>query len=226
MIPPWPPSHALLCLVTDRHALGAAVGSVDPFAALRQQLAAAVDAGVDLIHVRERDLEAGRLRDLVGECAELARGSDTRVVVNDRVDVGLAAGAAGVHLRGDSIEAARLKPALPSGFLLGQSIRHAAAASAPGVDYFVLGTIYPTPSKPGGETLVGLDELSRAARGASAPVLGIGGIGEDRLVEVARAGAAGFAAIRLFFGAPGEWSSLRGRVARWRQAFDTNRTIA
>ncbi len=62
-----------------------------------------VDAGIDYLQVRERDLEAAALVDLVQEVVVLARGSSTRVVVNDRLDVALACGAAGVHLRGDSV---------------------------------------------------------------------------------------------------------------------------
>ena len=224
----WPPSHALFCLVTDRRTLAASLGpGIDPRRALQEQVAAAVDAGVDLVHVRERDLDAAVLRDLVGECVALARGSGTRVVVNDRLDVAMAAGADGVHLRGDSFVASRVRPAVRPGFLVGRSVRRALdVPSLAGCDYAVLGTIFPTPSKAGDTTVVGVQELARAVRQAGVPVLAIGGITEGRLAEVARAGAAGVAAIRLFLRPEAGWRALRDRVSRWRQLFDTNRAIS
>jgi thiamine-phosphate diphosphorylase len=229
MAQPWPPSHTILCLVTDRRALAEALGGGrEPLDALRDQVAAAVDAGVDLVHVRERDLEAGALRDLVGQLAQRASGSATRVVVNDRLDVALAAGAAGVHLRGDSFDVARARALAPRSLLVGCSVRDAAgAAAAADADYLVVGTVFPTPSKPGLDTMVGLDGLQRAVSAASAPVLAIGGVSEEQLPAVARTGAAGVAAIRLFFvdwvGGAVEW---RRRVAAWRRSFDTNRPIS
>ncbi len=229
---PWPPAHALFCLVTDRLALAAAKGGgADPIGGLRQQVAAAADAGVDLVHLRERDLGAGALADLASECVERTRGSSTRVVVNDRVDVALAAGADGVHLRGDSVDARRLRARLADGlagtaFLVGRSIRHADEARAlGGLDYLVLGTVFASASKPGLEALAGLDGLSAAVRATRTPVLAIGGVAEDRIADVAGTGAAGVAGIRLFFPGSGGWKALPQRVASWRRAFDTSRPI-
>ena len=91
-----------ICLVTDRRRR-------PPIA----QAAEAIDAGVDLIQIRERDLETSALVSLVLRVVELTRGSRTRVVVNDRLDVALACGAHGVHLRGDSIPASRARRIVP-----------------------------------------------------------------------------------------------------------------
>jgi len=88
----------MLCLVTDRHRRSVV-----------EQCRDAVQAGVDLIQVRERDLEAAALSALVAELVRLTRATETRVVVNERLDVALACGADGVHLRGDSISAARAR---------------------------------------------------------------------------------------------------------------------
>lgn len=249
------PRRPVLCLVTDRRALAASLHHrLDARAALLTQVRAAVDAGIDLIHVRERDLEAGSLCDLVGTCVALTAGSETRIVVNDRLDVALAAGAHGVHLRGDSVVAGRIAalmagmeagsaadgesasatgtaaaPLSPrASFLIGHSVRSAgAAAEAPAaVAYLVLGTVFPTPSKPGDHTVVGPEELQRAVRAARRPVLGIGGITEERLPQVARTGAAGLAAIRLFFPGTSGWKSLGDRVARCRAVFDMYRAIS
>lgn len=224
----WSPRPPILCLVTDRVALARALGDAGPaLDALERQVAAAIDAGVDLVQLRERDLEAGRLRDIAGAWAERARGSATRIVVNDRLDVALIAGAHGVHLRGESYSPAAARVLSPGGFLVGRSVHSAsAAASAAEADYLVIGTVFATPSKPG-DTIVGTGELARASAAASAPVLAIGGVSEDRVPEVAQAGAAGLAAIRLFFDlATDTGGECRRRVAGWRRVFDTNRPIS
>ena len=219
----------LFCLVTDRLGFAAFLGTAeDPRALLEEQVGVAAAAGVDLVHVRERDLGGADLLALVSRLVDRARGSRARVVVNDRLDVALAALAGGVHLRGDSVPTRRARAAAPPGFLVGRSVRTAAAAageSAAGADYVVLGTIYPTPSKPGDRTVVGVEELRRAAAGCTVPVLAIGGVTEARIGDVAAAGAAGIAAIRLFWGPRLDVGAFAGAVARWRGAFDLNRPI-
>lgn len=179
----------MICLVTDRR-------QRPPI----EQAAEAVDAGVDLIQIRERDLDASSLASLVQRIVALTRGSATRVVVNDRVDVALACGAGGVHLRGDSIPASRVRSIVPRGFLLGRSVhgRDEALAAAEDVDYLIAGTLFPTVSKPGRIDLLGPDGLASIAAAVRVPVLAIGGITLERVADVAAAGGAGIAAVGLF----------------------------
>jgi len=179
----------MLCLVTDRR--------VRPVV---EQCREAVGAGVDMIQVRERDLDGGRLASLVTELVRLTRGTATRVVVNDRLDVALACRADGVHLRGDSIPPGPARSIAPAGFLIGRSVHHEAEAKAvaPDVDYLIAGTVFPTSSKPGLTECLGVEGLARICRSVSVPVLAIGGMTPDRLADVATAGAAGVAAIGLF----------------------------
>ena len=111
----------------------------------------AVRAGVDLIQVRERDLEANVLARLVSDVMAIAHGSNTKVVVNDRLDVAVACGADGVHLRADSIGVAAARRLAPPGFVVGRSV-HAAdearVASREGADYLIAGTLMrPLPSQ-------------------------------------------------------------------------------
>jgi thiamine-phosphate pyrophosphorylase len=178
-----------LCLVTDRRG-----------ASVVEQCRDAVLAGIDLIQVRERDLEAAALSALVVDLVRLTRGTATRIVVNDRLDVAIACGADGVHLRGDSIAAARARSMAPAGFLIGRSVHRAdeAVRAAPEVDYLIAGTVFPTSSKPGLDHLLGLAGLASIVRAVSVPVLAIGGVSMDRIASVAEAGAAGVAAIGLF----------------------------
>ena len=178
-----------ICLVTDRRRR-------PPIA----QAAEAVDAGVDLIQIRERDLDAATLSSLVRRVVELTRGSGTRVVVNDRLDVALTCGADGVHLRGDSIPPTRARSIVPQGFLIGRSVhgRDEALAVAPDVDYLIAGTVFPTASKPGRIDLLGPNGLAAIAHAVHVPVLAIGGMTPERAGEVAAAGAAGIAVLGLF----------------------------
>ena len=192
-----------------------------------EQARHAVDAGIDYLQVRERDLEAAALVDLVQEVVVLARGSSTRVVVNDRLDVALACGAAGVHLRGDSAPPHAVRRAVPATFVVGASVHTLAeaVAAAPSVDYLVAGTVWPTESKPSAAT-IGLEGLARIAAAVGVPVLAIGGVALERLADTARSGAAGAAAIGLFMSPSADRDgcrvrSLRDVVDAARAAFDT-----
>lgn len=188
------------CLVTDRRRLCPEADSLSAaLACVVEQARRAAAAGVDLIQIRERDLEAAALAALVAEVVAVTRGSVTRVVVNDRIDVALAAGADGVHLRGDSVpvEAARRLLAAPR--LVGRSVHGIEEArSASGADYLIAGTVFSSASKPGAAELLGLDGLRAIVRATPIPVLAIGGIAADRIADVLATGAAGIAAIGLF----------------------------
>lgn len=189
----------ILHLITDRRRLAGNLPWAEQRRCLRQQARHAVDAGIDVVQVRERDLEAGALFTVVEDFVAAAAGSRTRIVVNDRVDVALAAGAHGVHLRGDSLPAAVVRRLAPPGFLIGRSVHDPGeAAGEHHADYLVAGTIWPTLSKPPDHHLLGLDGLAQVVRSAQVPVLAIGGVTLDRLPQVAAVHAAGVAAIGLF----------------------------
>ena len=129
-----------------------------------------MSAGIDFVQIRERDLEAGDLAALVSDVVALARGTRTRVLVNDRVDVAMASGAAGVHLRADSVPAAAVRATAPRSFVVGQSVHSAAEATlvAPAVDYLVAGTVWPSAGKPSGHPVLGIDGSSAIVRAVSA----------------------------------------------------------
>ena len=184
----------VLCLITDRRRYGSVRDLVG-------RVAAAARAGVDLVQVRERDLDGGALTDLVERLVDAVHQTKTRVLVNDRLDVALAAGAHGVHLRGDSMPAHRVRTIAPPGFLVGRSVHDSGEAAAVtregGLDYLIFGTVFRTASKPGGAA-AGVNALAGAVAATPLPVLAVGGITIDGLTQVARAGAMGYAAIGLF----------------------------
>jgi thiamine-phosphate pyrophosphorylase len=214
---------AWICLVTDRRRLaGSAAGADDRLIDLVREAAA---SGVDLIQVREPDLEAAALAALVERCLRAADGSPARIVVNDRVDVAIATGAAGVHLPAGSMPADRVRAIVPASFLIGRSVhepREAAAVVAAGaIDYLVFGTVFESASKPG-RAPAGVDRLREAVASAGAvPVLGIGGVTTHNAALVASAGAAGLAAIGAFLPA-GTRGPMREVVAHLRAAFDAH----
>lgn len=199
----------MICLVTDRTRFD--VPSTARMAAI---------AGVDLVQVRERGLADRDLCALVRNVLVQVAGTSARVVVNDRVDVALAARAHGVHLRGDSIAARRVREIVPSGFLVGRSVHaldEAIEIDREGaVDYLIFGTVFPSAGKPAGRPVAGVEALARVCAAVRTPVLAIGGIDPARAIEAKRAGARGVAAIGLFTG-----SGAPNAVRDIRRTFDT-----
>jgi thiamine-phosphate pyrophosphorylase len=192
-----------LCYVTDRKALP---GSADEqMRLLLEKIESAARAGVNWIQIREKDLSARELAALTAEALRripLACG----VLVNDRLDVAIAAGAGGVHLGEHSIpaeEARRLlqDKSVNADFLVGVSVHSlpsAEAAERSGADYVVFGPVFETPSKTAFGSPQGEEKLAQICAGVSIPVMAIGGIGSENAGKCEAAGAAGIAAIRMF----------------------------
>ena len=204
----------VLCMITGLARMG---GSDD---ALVRRVAAASRAGVPLVQVREPGLDGRRLAQLVRRCLMAVDPARTRVVVNDRLDVALATGAHGVHLREDSVPASRVRPHVPPAFLVGRSVHSAQgareASRSGAVDYLIAGTVFPSSSKPGGPT-IGVAGLADVVSASTLPVLAIGGITADNAGVVAASGASGVAAIDLF--AVTDEDALTETVARAQAAF-------
>jgi thiamine-phosphate pyrophosphorylase len=163
---------------------------------------AAAQAGADFVQVREKDLEGRALFDLVCAVVAAMAGTTTRVVVNGRPDVACAAGTWGVQLPDDGLPVTDVKRAFP-GLIVGAS-RHDAdgahRAAREGADFVLLGPVFATPGKE--ERVLGLDGLAAVTRTAGVPVHAIGGIDPGVAAAVARANAAGVAAIRPFLEDP------------------------
>jgi thiamine-phosphate diphosphorylase len=207
----------VICMITPTVAPGA-----DAEQSLIDRVGAVARAGAHLIQIRQPQLEGRALARLVERSVLEAKGTAARILVNDRVDVALTAGAHGVHLRGDSIPAARVRAIAPPGFLIGRSVHApgegAQAAQDGKLDYLIFGTVFMSRSKPGAEA-AGIDALAAACAASALPVLAVGGMTHPRLGAVARAGAAGFAAIGLF--ADGPLDAIPLVVQQACSAFDT-----
>ena len=190
------------CLVTDRRRLCPDAPTVAAArACLVEQARRAAAAGIDLIQIRERDLNAADLAALVADVVAVTRESRTRVVVNDRLDVALACRADGVHLRGDSYSVKDARRLMRPPLLVGRSVRTVEeVALAAGADYVIAGSVFPSASKPTAppSQLLGLDGLRNIVKACAMPVLAIGGITANRIDAVLATGADGIAAIGLF----------------------------
>ena len=221
----------ILCLVTDRRRLGAALrlGAGEWADAVRAQVFAAAAAGIDWVQLREPDMAAADLLRLTKAVVADTRHTATRIVVNDRLDVALAAGAAGVHLKERSFSVESSRAITPPGFLVGRSVHELAIQGvANTADYLVAGTVLPTVSKPA-VTCLGWEGLSAIVRAASGkPVLAIGGIDLPSIPLVAASGAAGLAAIGAFIPASGQGLSefVQKRVIDMRLGFDSAHPVS
>jgi thiamine-phosphate pyrophosphorylase len=180
----------------------------------------AARAGVDIIQIRggASDPELlGLARGIRHACAS----TSARTLVNDRVDVALAGAVDGVHLPARAVDCLRVRTLTPPGWLIGRSVHSLAEALAVertgGCDYLIFGTVFASESKAPEHPVAGVDSLAEVCARVRLPVIAIGGMTAGRAEQVARAGAAGIAAIGLF--AAGSQSDLRAVVTRVRLAF-------
>lgn len=182
--------------VTDRVRFGLSLDALVDCAARAARLE------VSAIQVRERDLSDRALVALVRRIVRAVEPWAPAVLVNDRADVAIAAGAAGVHLRGDSVPGTRVRAMAPAGFIIGRSVHDMdeidSAAAEGAYDYLLFGTVFPSAGKPAGHRTAGLDALREACRRSPIPVIAIGGVDATRLPQLEESGAAGFAGVAMF----------------------------
>lgn len=181
------------CYITDRRTLAGE--------SLLEAIARNLDAGIDWIQIREKDLPAREMFDLVKGALVLPNPRGAKILVNGRVDVALAAGAAGAHLPSNSPAPHCWRAFVPAGFLLGvscHSVEEVRAAAYEGADYVVFGPVFAPISKSSDLPARGLEELARAASQVRIPVLALGGITKQNTADCVSAGAAGVAGISLY----------------------------
>ena len=166
------------------------------------QVSAAVAAGINLIQIREKQLTARVLFELVERASDLTRGTNTRLLVNDRADVAVGAGADGVHLTMQSLDAAMIRKTFGKEVLIGtstHSLEAAGFAQEQGADFIVFGPVFETQSKKLFGPPVGLEKLADVARELrDFPVLALGGVSLANAQDCFAAGAQGIAGISLF----------------------------
>jgi thiamine-phosphate pyrophosphorylase len=189
-------------LITGSETSSATGPESEEFRRLLALVRAAAEARVTLVQLREKGLTGRVLFELASAAAQIARGSATRVLVNDRADIARAAGCDGVHLTTNSLEVSAVRHAFGELFWIGVSahtLEEARAAYAGGADFAVFGPVFDTPSKRAFGPPIGAGALAKAALELSPfPLVALGGVGEGEVEQVLRAGAAGVAGIRLY----------------------------
>lgn len=168
-----------------------------------EQVAALINGGARLIQVREKNASSDNFYRAVVDSLAAARATDTRIIVNDRVDIAMAAGAHGVHLGQTDLPPVEARKLLGGGAMIGLSthtIEQVKEALRSPVDYIALGPVWPTRTKENPDPIVGLDLLREAKRIADTiPVVGIGGINESNLAATLATGADSVAIISDLF---------------------------
>lgn len=189
------PTGPLTYLITPGDATAANFAESE-FAILETIRSAAED-GISLIQIREKSLPAKLLFQLADEAASITRESDAILLINDRADIALAAGADGVHLPSNSLPVGVVRAKFPMDFIVGVSthtIAEVQKAQAAGADFAVFSPVFDTPGKGPAK---GFEELrSAAAAAAPFPVIALGGIDETNCRAALENGAVGIAAIR------------------------------
>jgi thiamine-phosphate pyrophosphorylase len=189
---------------------------------LAEFLDAVLGAGVDIVQLREKGLEAKEELRLLEVFAGACRRHGRLLAVNDRADVALAAGADVLHLGQDDLPVPAARRILGPVPLIGRSshspAQAGAAAAEPGTDYFCAGPVWVTPTKPG-RPAAGLDLLTHVARTApDRPWFAIGGIDLSRLDDVLAAGAARVVVVRAITEAGDPAAAARAFASRLRAA--------
>ena len=179
-------------MITDRRAVGG-------LEALIKLARCRMAEGISAIQIREKDLDASELYQLTKAIVALPNPAGTRVLVNGRLDVALAAGADGVHLPAGSPEPRMIRALCPADFLIGISCHDSREiAMAQEADYVLLAPIFKPVSKRDERTPLGLNTLAESVRASRVPIVALGGISRERIDDCIAAGAAGVAGISLF----------------------------
>ncbi|MEE9325061.1 MAG: thiamine phosphate synthase [Dehalococcoidia bacterium] len=183
-----------LHLITDRSLCGDKP--------LQETVSAAVEGGVDAVHLREKDLATSDLYAMALQLRDTTKGR-ALLIINDRMDIALAVDADGVQLGHDALPLPVARGLAGEGMLLGRSVHsleEALEAQRLGSDYLLVGTIYPSRSHPQLK-VSGLDLLRRVRTSVDLPIYAIGGINAENAPEAIRAGANGVAVISAILGA-------------------------
>jgi len=175
---------------------------------LALRAAAAVAGGATMLPLRLKEESARSLVEIAR--ALQAMTPDVPLIINDRADVALAAGAAGVHVGVDDLSPALLRRVAPPGFIIGASVgSDDEVARAAGADYVGIGPVFATGSKADAGAAIGPARFGELARRCGLPAVAIGGITSERVPDVLSAGAAGVAVISALFGASDPTSAAR-----------------
>ena len=166
---------------------------------LVDRVAAAVRGGATSVQVR---LKTATPREVVEITRSIIKRVDVPVIVNDRADIALAAGAAGVHVGEADLPAAAIRRFAPPGFIIGASLgSDVEVTNAKDADYVGIGPVYGSETKTDAGDAIGVEGFKRLAALVEHPAVAVGGITPDRALQITVNGAAGVAVINAIFSA-------------------------
>jgi thiamine-phosphate pyrophosphorylase len=182
----------------------------------------AMAGGADVVQLREKAASTRALYGIAREIRGITRDAGVPFIVNDRVDVALAAGADGVHVGREDLPAVEVRRLIGPDRILGvsaASLEEALSAEREGADYVGFGPVFEARgTKPDAAAPLGLEALARACERCSVPVIAIGGVDHGNVALVIAAGAAGVAVISAVVGAPDIGAAVRDLKERIRRA--------
>jgi len=184
---------------------------------LLEVIRAAVEGGVTMVQLREKAAHVDHALELALAARALLESRGIRLIINDRLDIAIKSGAAGVHLGQGDLPCAEARRLAMPGFLIGVSVStvdQAVRAVRDGADYLGVSPVFDTPTKPDTPAATGLEGLRRIRAAVGLPLVAIGGINERNAVEVLRAGADGIAVVSAI----GSASDPRAAARRLKQA--------
>ncbi|HIT64781.1 MAG TPA: thiamine phosphate synthase [Candidatus Ventrimonas merdavium] len=170
---------------------------------LEEQLREALEAGVTLVQLREKDLEEGAFLEEAKQIKELTDAYGVPLIINDRVDIALACGAAGVHVGQEDLDAGTVRELLGPDRILGvtaKTVEQAERAEQAGADYLGSGAVFGSSTKKNAKPMT-IEQLRQITSAVSVPVVAIGGIHAENIDQLAGTGIAGAAVVSGIFGA-------------------------
>ena len=170
---------------------------------LADAVAAALDGGATFVQLREKALDPADLLAEARELAALCHARHVPFVVDDNVEIALAAGADGVHVGIDDAPVAEIRRRVPADFIIGATCKtpeQALAAQSSGADYMGVGAVFPSPTKTNAIRITN-EQLRGIVSAVSIPAVAIGGISPCNVSELAGSGVSGIAVVSAIFGA-------------------------
>ena len=174
-----------------------------------QRALACVRGGATMVQLRLKDADA-RTQVEVARALVAALPANVPLIMNDRADLAIAAGAAGVHVGPEDLPSAAVRRIVGPDRIVGVSVgSDAEALQASDADYVGIGPVYATASKDDAGSAIGIEELVRLIAVCARPAVGIGGVDASNAATVVAAGARGVAVIRALFSASDPEASAR-----------------
>lgn len=168
---------------------------------LEEEVEKAVRGGVTMVQLREKHMEFDELVNLAKKIGAVVHKYNVPLIINDDIEAALASGADGVHVGQEDICASEARQKIGSSMILGVSARSAETALEAercGADYIGAGAVFSTSTKEDAK-VISLDELKRICDSVSIPVVAIGGITEDNIMELSDSGITGTAVVSAIF---------------------------